>query len=91
MVRYLLVDNRDGRVLAEFASAWQAALLLCLLERDSPEVSLVRFHHQQGSLIDITSMVSVRPLPPLSERRARTKRSPDRPSRHPRSMQAPRA
>jgi acetylornithine/succinyldiaminopimelate/putrescine aminotransferase len=94
MVRYLLVDDRDGKVLAELASAQQAALLLGRLERnphEAPKVSLVRLAHQQGSLIDITSMVSVRLLPPLVTRRARIVRSRDRPSRPPPSTRPPRA
>jgi hypothetical protein len=68
MSRYLLVDDTDGRVLAELASARQAALLLGRRERHpqgTPKVSLVRLDHQSGSLTDIFSMVSVRPLPPL--------------------------
>jgi hypothetical protein len=94
MARYLLVDDRDGRVLAELASAQQAVLLLGLLERNpqrTPKISMVRLDHQRGNLTDITSMVSVRPLPPLVTRRARIIRSRDRPSRPPPSTQPPRA
>jgi hypothetical protein len=94
VVRYLLVDDRDGRVLAELASLQQAARLLARHARkphgDLP-VSVVRLDHQQGGLTDITSMVSMRPLPPLITRRARIERSPDHPSRHPPSTQPPRA
>jgi hypothetical protein len=74
VVRYLLVDDRDGRVLAELASAQQAMRLLCRFPRNphgSPAVSVVRLNHQQGTLTDTTSMVSVRPLPPFMARRAR--------------------
>jgi hypothetical protein len=70
MVRYLLVDDSDGSVLAEFASAEQAVRLLGRLARsphEGPSVSVVRLHHQQGDLTDVSSMVSVRPLPPLME------------------------
>jgi hypothetical protein len=66
MVRYLLVDDRDGRVLAEFAGHLQAARVLARQARNwhgDPQVRLVRLAHQQGSLSDITSMVSIRPLP----------------------------
>jgi ABC-type cobalamin transport system ATPase subunit len=72
VARYLLVDDRDGRVLAELASAHQAVRLLGLLvcnPHADPQVSVVRLDHQQGSLIDVTSMVSMRPLPPLMARR----------------------
>jgi hypothetical protein len=67
MVRYLLVDNRDGRVLTELASAEQAVRLLGRVIRDphgDPAVRLMRLDHQQGSLAETTSMVSIRPLPP---------------------------
>ena len=86
MVRYLLVDDRDGRVLAELAGAHQATRVLARHARephDEPPVSVVRLDHQQGSLTDITSMVTMRQLPPPMTRPARIKRSPDRPSRHP--------
>jgi hypothetical protein len=67
MVRYLLVDDRDGTVLAEFASPRQAARLLARQGRDAlaqPPVSLVRVAHDQGGLSDVSSMVSVRLLAP---------------------------
>jgi hypothetical protein len=73
MVRYLLVDDRDGSVLAELASAQQAVRLLGGLARnlhEGPWVSVARLHHEQGDLTDVRSMVSVRPLPPPMERRA---------------------
>lgn len=66
MVRYLLVDDRDGTVLAELASPLQAVRVLARQARDwdgDPPVSLVRVAREQGSLTDIDSMVSVRPLP----------------------------
>ena len=65
MVRYLLVDDRDGRVLAELASPMQAMRVLAGHARDwdgDPPVSLVRLEHQRGDLSDITSMVSIRRL-----------------------------
>ena len=80
MARYLLVDDRDGWVLAELASAQQAVRLLGRLGRNphgSPTVSVVRLDHQQGDLTDVTSMVSMRPLPPLVARQPKV-RSPDR-------------
>ena len=94
MVSFLLVDDRNGRVLAEFANAQQAARVLagqaCNAHGDR-QVSVVRLNHQRGSLSDVTSMVSMRPLSPLMERRARTKASPDRPSQRPPSTRRPRA
>ena len=71
MVRYLLIDDRDGSVLAELASPLQAARVLARQARDwhgDPPVSLVRVAHEQGSLSGVTSMVSVRPLPPPTTR-----------------------
>jgi hypothetical protein len=72
IVRYLLVDDRDGRVLAELASPQQAARMLGRHAHDpdgDPPVSVVRVDHQAGTLTDVTSMVSVRPLPLLVARR----------------------
>jgi hypothetical protein len=77
VARYLLVDDRDGRVLGELASARQAVRLLGLLDPSpdgDPPLSVVRLDHQQGSLTDVRSWVSTRPLPPLIERRGRSKR-----------------
>jgi hypothetical protein len=81
MVHYLLVDDRDGSVLAEIASARQALQLLSRLGGDpheAPPISVVRLQHEQGDLSDVSSIVSARPLQPLMQRRART--SPDRPN-----------
>jgi hypothetical protein len=84
VVRYLLVDDRDGTVLAEFASPLQAARLLgrqALNTHDNPPVSLVRVAHQQGSLSDVSSMVSVRLLAPPVTGPATSATSHDRPAR----------
>ena len=92
MVRYLLLDDRDGRVLAQLAGPQQAARVLARLARspdDGPRVSVVRVDHQYGDLTEVTSLVSVRPLPPLVTPRAGIKRFPDRPSRHRPSAQPP--
>jgi hypothetical protein len=70
---YLLVDDRDGRILAELASAGQAARLLGRLERTAP-VRLWRVDHRQNELTEVTSVVSARPLPPLMARPARRRR-----------------
>ena len=74
VARYLLVDDRDGSVLAELASARQAARVLARHARKpqgDPQVSVVRLDHHRGSLTGTTSIVSMRLLPPLTERRAR--------------------
>jgi hypothetical protein len=69
VARYVVVDDRDGRVLAELASAEQAARMLGVLARspdeDASRVSVVRLEHQQTSLTEVTSIMSMRPLPPL--------------------------
>ena len=73
MTRYLLVDDRDGRVLAELASPRQAGLLLSRLEDDSqggPAVSVVRLDHQEGSLTGVSSTVTMRPLVSVIARQA---------------------
>jgi hypothetical protein len=65
VARYLLVDDTDGRVLAELASPQQAIRLLGHLARqpnEGPPVSVVKIDHQESSLTEVTSMVSVRPL-----------------------------
>jgi hypothetical protein len=75
-VAYLLVDNRDGRVLAQLASAAQAARLVSRFAGTAdgaPPVDLVRFDHHQGNVVDITSMVSMRPLAPRARRRRRAR------------------
>ena len=78
MVRYLLVDDRDGRVLVELAGPAQAARLAARYNRspsgDLP-VRVVRVAEHEGSLIGVASLMSVRPL--LEDRR----RDPDSSSR----------
>ena len=93
MARYLLVDDRDGRVLAELASPQQAVRLLSRLKdtpQGGPPVRVVRLDHQQGSLTEVTSMVSMRPLLSVIAGEARVKRSPARTSRHRFSTPPPR-
>lgn len=81
MPRYLLVDDQDGRVLAELAGPEQAMRLLARLDR-SPHgdlhVSLVRLEDRQGDLIGVSSRMSMRPLAPLDERPAAVAASRDR-------------
>ena len=93
MASYLLVDDKTGKVLAELAGAREVARLLCRVGHNPhgiPAVSVVRVDHQQGSLTDITSMVSVRTLPPLVTRRTKITRSQVRPSRPAPPTQPPR-
>jgi hypothetical protein len=74
VARYVLVDDRDGRVLAELASAEQAVRMFGRFARSpggDAQVSVVRLDHQQGGLSEVTSVVSMRPLPPVTERRPR--------------------
>jgi hypothetical protein len=62
----LLVDDRDGRVLAEINDPADAFRILAELEEDHPELAgalcLVRFDERQGSLVGAESTTRVRPL-----------------------------
>lgn len=94
MACYLLVDDRDGSVIAELASADQAGRVLAYLalsQQGDPRVSVVCIDHHQGALAGVASTVAMRPLASPTRRRAPTERSPVRPSRHPPSTQPPRA
>jgi hypothetical protein len=72
MLRYLLVDERDGRVIGEAASAAQAAQLRRRLETPlDARISLVRLDHEQDRLSAVSSMVAMRPLSPLAPRSGR--------------------
>ena len=65
MARYLLVDDRDGSVMAELASPEQASRLLRRLEampQGAPPTSIVRFDRQRRKLSDVSSIVAMRPL-----------------------------
>jgi hypothetical protein len=72
MAIYLLVDDRNGRVLAELDGPEEAAQLLSQLEPSpdgDPPVSVVRIDDQDvGGLIGASSVVSMRTLPPFMER-----------------------
>ena len=92
MARYLLIDHTNGRVLAQLAGPQQAARVLAQLARspaDPARLSVVRTDHQHSELTETTSLISVRPLPPLVTAPTATKRFPDRPSRHRPSTQPP--
>ena len=62
---FLIVDDTDGRVLAELWSAAEALKVLAELDPSEP-ISLVRLESGGGSLVHQDSVVSVRPLFPSS-------------------------
>ena len=66
MQGFLLVDDREGRVLAEIADPVEAFRVLDELKEEHPELAgalcLVRFDGHQGSLIGTESTTRVRPL-----------------------------
>ena len=67
MIRYLVVDDRDGRVIADAASLVQAANLrrhLMLTSQGNPPISLIRLNHEEDGLSAVSSMVAMRPLIP---------------------------
>ena len=67
MAEYLLVDDRDGSVIAELAGAEQAARLLSRLDvthHGAPPVSIVRLDRRSGQAGDVSSVVAMRPLSP---------------------------
>jgi hypothetical protein len=66
MAQYVLVDDRDGSVIAELASPEQAARLLRRLEampQGAPPMSLMRLNRRRRKLSDVSSIVAMRPLP----------------------------
>ena len=66
MQGFLLVDDRDGRVLEEIGNPAEAFRLLDELKQDYPELAgtlcLVRFDGRHGSLIGTETTTRVRPL-----------------------------
>jgi hypothetical protein len=62
-VPYLLVDDTDGRVLAEVTSAEEALRILVELD-PSQQVSLVKVDSSGGSFVHADSQVAMRPLFP---------------------------
>ena len=62
----LLVDDRDGRIVAELESQEEALLLLERLASDDSEavdsLCLVSFHDNPGAVVGTASSVSIRPL-----------------------------
>ncbi len=67
MERLLLVDDRDGRVLAELEDAESALCLLDEAAREDPELAdalcLVRFDSRTGTLVGAETTRRVRVLP----------------------------
>ena len=63
---FLLVDDRDGRVLAEIVDPVEAFRVLDELKQDYPELGgtlcLVRFDGRKGSLIGTETTTRVQPL-----------------------------
>jgi hypothetical protein len=81
VARYLLVDDRNGRILAELASARQAEALLARIEGSAygaSPVSLVVLDHRRG-LDEVKSLVSMQALPQPPRRPGPRTPSPDRP------------
>ena len=62
-VPYLLVDDTDGRVLAEVTSAEEALRILVELDPSQP-ISLVKIDSAGGGLAHTDSIVAMRPLFP---------------------------
>ncbi|TML44188.1 MAG: hypothetical protein E6G19_09955 [Actinobacteria bacterium] len=66
MQGFLLVDDRDGRVLEEIVDPVEAFRMLDEFKQDHPElagaVCLVRFDGRQGALIGSETTTRVRPL-----------------------------
>ncbi len=79
VARYLLVDDRTGRILGELASARQAAGLLARMPSDGgARFSLVVLDSERGSLAQVKSLVTMRALPMPTAPQGRVEPSPDR-------------
>jgi hypothetical protein len=66
MSEYLLVDDRDGSVIAELTNAQQAARLLNRLYvmPETPPFSVMQIDRESGQMSDVSSVVAMRPLSP---------------------------
>ena len=66
---YLLVDDTDGRVLAQLESSQQALRLLERVSRHDARLTdslcVVRLEESQGSVVGVSSSTTVRVLPEL--------------------------
>jgi hypothetical protein len=58
----LVVDDRDGRVVAELESHEEALHLLTTLDRDAPHLCIVEFHDREGAILGTETSVTLRPL-----------------------------
>jgi hypothetical protein len=63
---FLLVDDRDGRVLGHVSDPLEAFLILDELEQSDPELAaelaLVRFDERRGSLVGTETATRLRSL-----------------------------
>jgi len=66
MEGFLLVDDRDGRVLGHFKDPIEAPRVFDVLELEHPElartVSLVRFDQRRGSILGTETSTRLAPL-----------------------------
>ena len=62
----LLVDDRDGRIVAELESQEEALLVLESLADEDPDTAdslcIVVFHDRSGGMVGTESSVTLRPL-----------------------------
>ena len=66
MEGFLLVDDRDGRVLGHFTDPIEALRVFDVLELENPELartlSLVRFDQRRGSIVGTETSTWLAPL-----------------------------
>ena len=58
----LVVDDRDGGVVAELESQEEALRLLATLGSDAPHLCIVEFHDREGAILGAQTSVTIRPL-----------------------------
>ena len=63
----LLVDDRDGRIVADVETEEDAQRVLEAWARDDGSIpdylSLIELHSQQGAILGVDTSVKIRPLP----------------------------
>jgi hypothetical protein len=66
-VGVLLVDDRDGRIVAEVETEEDARRVLEAWARDDGSIpdylSLIELHSQHGAILGVDTSVKIRPLP----------------------------